>query len=128
MKKILPLSFTLFILSTLQAQSRSGYTANEIINEFSNQTLYNGVTNDGIPYIYFETYDYLMVYYFNENRQCFMCLQVVKNISYLNFKVEKLNKECVIVSDKEWKLYHLNGNITKIKLDYIDGNNVFIFY
>lgn len=49
------------------------------------------------------------------------------NRGTLNGQVEKLNKECVVISDTEWKLYDEKG-ITSINLIFKNVDGVDISY
>lgn len=55
-------------------------------------------------------------------------MQIIDEIPYLNGQVEAYNKKYVIVSDTEWKAYLEGGGILKIKLEYNDEYEIYVFY
>lgn len=128
MKKLI---FLLILILPLigKAQAHLGSTEKEIRGLHSDETFEVGYTNDGEKYISAFMYYGTFIYYFDkETGLSNFCMQVINEIPNLNGQVEAYNKKYVIVSDTEWKAYLEGGAILKIKLDYNEEHNMYVFY
>jgi len=118
----------LFAITSIIAfgQARLGTSATDIRSEFSESSynLKSGYDDDGDYYIKVETERATVIYYFNSDKICYLTLIAPDDQGALNFYVEKYNKQYVIVSAKEWKMYSENG-IAKIELVYPESGGFF---
>ena len=118
----------LFAITSIIAfgQARLGTSATEIRSEFSESSynLKSGYDDDGDYYITVETERATVIYYFNSDKICYLTLIAPDDQGALNFYVELYNKQYVIVSAKEWKMYSENG-IAKIELVYPESGGFF---
>lgn len=129
MKKIL-LTILFGITSlVIFGQARLGSSATEIKNEFweSSYNLKSGYTDDYTYYISIETERATVIYYFNSDKVCNLCAIAPDNQGQLNFYVELYNKQYVVVSSTEWKMYSANG-IANIKLVYPDDGGYYFLW
>lgn len=127
MRRILLISFGIFMPYFLVAQARLGYTESEIKAAFPKEEFKSGFTEDYQPYIYFENQNIICFYYFNDEKTSFFCKIFPLYKSTLNYLVEKYNKEFVIISDTHWKYYTENG-IIYVDLVFENGIAYFKFY
>jgi|SRR5690554_2344554 len=128
MKKLF---FLLILMLPLvgKAQAHLGSTEEEIRELYSEKTFEVGYTAEGEKYIStFMFYGTFLYYFDKETGFSNFCMQVINEIPYLNGQVEAYNKKYVIVSDTEWKAYLEDGSILKIKLDYNEEYEVYVFY
>ena len=101
MKKILLLVSILFLVTNLFGQARIGFTKEQILEEFSEFNFISGVTDDGVKYIYTEYYlRGSLLYYFDSINICFLFIFYPKTTGVINFILENLKEEFVIVSEK----------------------------
>lgn len=118
----------LFAITSIIAfgQARLGTSATEIRSEFSESSynLKSGYDDDGDYYITIETERATVIYYFNSEKICYLTLIAPDNQGALNYYVELYNKQYVIVSSKQWKMYSENG-IANIELVYPEGGGYF---
>lgn len=129
MKHFLTTMTLLLLVNVAFSQARLGSTASEIKNEFweSTYNLKSGYTDDGIYYVSIETERASVMYWFNTEKVCTLCMIIPDNQGALNFYVELYNKQYVIVSSTEWKMYSADG-IAKISLIYPeDGGYYFLW-
>ena len=110
-------------------QARIGSTAAAIKSEFSESSnkLQSGYDSDGDYYITIETERATVTYYFNIDKVCTTTIIFPDNQGQLNFYVELYNKQYVIVSSTEWKMYSNNG-IASIKLVFPEGGGYFFVW
>ena len=110
-------------------QSRLGSTASEIKSEFWENT-YNqksGYDKDGDYYITITTPKATVTYYFKTDKICYLTAIIPDNQGALNFYVEQYNKQYVIVSSKQWKMYS-DGGIANIQLIYPEGGGYYFLW
>jgi hypothetical protein len=113
----------------LFGQARLGTSASDIKSEFG-ETSYNlksGYDSDGDYYITVKTERANVVYYFNSAGICTSTIIAPDNQGALNFYVELYNKQYVIVSSTEWKMYS-NGGIASVKLVFPDDGGYFFVW
>ena len=116
------------IVGELKAQARIGSSATDIIREFSDKNLKWDRMNDGTKYLWCDD-DRISVYYImDEKSVCQTTYIIPNNQGVVNYYCEKFNKEAVIISDTQWKLY-TNGGVLYIKLIYPEsGGYLFMLY
>lgn len=131
--KILILSF-LFIFSTfvhtnLFAQARLGFKASDIRQEFKDPDyqLESGFTSDNIYYITITTSRATVIYYFNEEWICDVCIIIPDDEGSLNYYVEYYNNHYVIISETKWKMYSKEG-ISNIELVFTEDLGYFFMW
>jgi hypothetical protein len=119
------LSFCLCFLSlSLFAQARLGFTASDIRKEFgAEHKIESNTTDDGTYYLSIDMGHAFVIYYFDKQYICNICLVIPANQKMLNYYVQMHNEEYVIVSSTEWKMYTEHG-ISNIKL-IMDGEYTF---
>ncbi len=121
----------LFAITSIIAfgQARLGTSATDIRSEFSESSynLKSGYDDDGDYYITVETERATVIYYFNSDKICYLTLIAPDNQGALNFYVELYNKQYVIISAKEWKMYSENG-IAKIELVYPESGGFYFLW
>ena len=83
-------------------------------------------TDSSRRFIAWQDDDIISYYYFDKDGWCDLCYIQMKNNGSLNNYVEKFNKQYVIVSNTEWKLYSTNG-ILSCKLMKIGDSMYFQF-
>ncbi len=120
-----------FIMSSFLSigQSRLGTSSSEIKTEFSDPeyNLETGYTDEGSYFVSITINEATVNYYFDENKICNICIISPKNQGQLNYYVEKYNKQYVIISSTEWKMYSEYG-ISEIKLIFPDeGGFLFLW-
>jgi len=122
MKKSTLLLIFSFIALISFSQSRIGSTANDIKEEFSDNVynLKSGYDKDGDYYIKIDEKRATVLYYFNENKLCYMTIISPDNQGALNWYVERYNKLYVITSSTTWKMYSEYG-VSNIELFYPKG-------
>lgn len=128
-KKILSICLFVVCAITMYAQSRLGYSVSEIRQEFS-ESKYNLKSNydkNNNFYISISTETSSVVYYFNSNDKCIITFIVPDNQGSLNAYVESYNKQYVIVSPTQWKMYCSEG-IAEIKLVYGDDGGYYFIW
>jgi hypothetical protein len=121
----------LFAITSIVAfgQARLGTSATDIRSEFSasSYNLKSGYDDDGDYYITIETERATVIYYFNSDKICYLTLISPDNQGALNFYVELYNKQYVIISAKEWKMYS-EGGIAKIELVYPESGGFYFLW
>lgn len=129
-KSLLLILFIATSNNFLLAQSRLGSTAAEIRKEFSDPK-YNLKTDYSSElgyYIQIETSVSFVVYYFDSDLICILCVIIPYNQKVLNYYVEYYNENYVIISPVKWKMYSENG-IANIELIFLDeGGYCFMWY
>ncbi|MBS1632917.1 MAG: hypothetical protein JST10_10135 [Bacteroidetes bacterium] len=115
--------------SIVFGQARLGSSASDIKSEFweSHYKLKSGYDKDGDYYITIVTERATVTYYFNSDKVCYLTAIIPDNQGALNFYVELYNKQYVIVSSKQWKMYSENG-IANIKLIYPEGGGYYFLW
>jgi hypothetical protein len=126
-RELLTILFILVCTYTF-AQARIGSSATEIKNVFweSHYNLKSGYDNDGDYFITIEIEKATVAYYFDLDKICSRTVIFPDNQGALNFYVELYNKQYVIVSPTEWKMYS-SGGIANIKLIFTDDGYFFIW-
>lgn len=129
MKQFLTTLTMLLLINVAYSQARLGYSATEIKNEFweTEYNLKSGYTDDGLYYISIWTERATVIYYFNEDKVCKLCMIIPDNQGALNSYVELYNKLYVIVSSTEWKMYS-DGGIAEISLIYPDDGGYYFLW
>lgn len=121
----------LFVITTafVFGQARLGSSASEIKSEFweSSYNQKSGYDKDGDYYITITTERATVTYYFNSDKICYLTTIIPDNQGALNFYVELYNKQYVIVSSKEWKMYADKG-IANIKLIYPESGGYYFLW
>ena len=110
-------------------QARLGSTASEIRSEFweSSYNLKSGYDDDGDYYITITTERATVAYYFKSDKVCYLTAIIPNNQDALNFYVELYNKQYVVVSATQWKMYSNNG-IANINLIYPEGGGYYFLW
>lgn len=111
--------FLVLALSSLQAQARVGSKATDIATEFSHKGIQYDRANDGTRYLWYSDKSVFVSYYLDENSICTSTIIIPNSQGVLNWYCEKFNKEAVIISDTQWKLY-TKGGVMYIQLIYTD--------
>jgi len=121
----------LFAITSIVAfgQARLGTSATDIRSEFSESSynLKSGYDDDGDYYITVETERATVIYCFNSDKICYLTLISPDNQGALNFYVELYNKQYVIISATEWKMYSESG-IAKIELVYPESGGFYFLW
>lgn len=128
MKKIIILFIVLCCVSIFGfSQSRLGFTEDSIRKEYYLKDFTVVVATDSSRrFIAWQDDDIISYYYFDKEGLCDLCYVQMKNNGVLNGYVERFNKQYVIVSNTEWKLYSDNGIII-CKLLKLGGKMYFEF-
>lgn len=127
--KLLLLSLLILVSLLSSSQAQLGSSEAEIRKTFSNNTFETGFTTEGNKYIStFMVYGTFVYYFDKSNGLCYLCLQLIDNMGYLNAQVEAYNKKYVIVSDTKWKAYLEEGGILNIELSYNSEIKQYVFY
>ena len=101
--------------TTLLSQVRLGSSRSDIYKEFQEYSPEFGTFDDGTPHLSFTTSRAYVRHSFNSSGYCTSAMVVPLNQGALNFYVETYNKQYVIVSQTEWRMYSSSG-ISTIKL------------
>lgn len=117
----------LLISIMTNAQSRLGYSEQDIRSEFSDETFYSGRTENGIKYIYKFGKHAAACYYFDEDNVTYMCSVTPNESGALNYLVEHYNNTAVVVDNYNWKSYGVDGHLTYISLREVNNKLVFIY-
>lgn len=127
MKKVaVIILFNLHIYFCAHTQEiRLSRTEWEIRSEFSDK-IFKVEYSDGIKIIYFENPDYVIMYWLNDKRICTMCTIIPQNNRILNEFITMYNKELVVISDTEWRLYQ-DGYVIQITLFYETSSGFYSF-
>jgi hypothetical protein len=126
-KLLLILIPILFItISYSNAQSRLGYSFNEIKTEFKNPKYKTeaGLNDDNDPVIIIHNDLAVVFYYFNNNYICNLTIILPKNDKALNVYVENYNNKYVVKSSTSWNAY-IDDSILNIKLVYPEDGGYF---
>jgi hypothetical protein len=118
--KTLILSALLLASTTLLSQVRLGNSRSEIYKEFQEYSPEFGTFEDGTPHLSFTTSRAYVRHSFNASGYCTDAMVVPLNQGALNFYVEMYNRQYVIVSQTEWKMYNSNGIATIKLISYND--------
>lgn len=113
------LIFIVINVSGLHAQARVGSKATDIATEFSHKGIQYDRANDGTRYLWYSDKSVFVGYYLDENSICTSTIIIPNSQGVLNWYCEKFNKEAVIISDTQWKLY-TKGGVMYIQLIYTD--------
>jgi len=107
-------------------QVRLGSSIEEVKSEFWRSELNptEGYDSDGDYYITVEFEKAIVQYFFREDEICNLAFLTPKSQGALNFYVELYNKQFVIISDTEWKMYSENG-IANIRLIFPEDGRLF---
>ena len=107
-------------------QVRLGTNAADIATEFNenNYEQKSGYDKDNDYYISITLEKSYVTYYFTSDKVCNLTIIIPKNQGAINFYVENYNKQYVIVSSKQWKMYSESG-IANIELIYPEGGGCF---
>jgi hypothetical protein len=110
-------------------QARLGSSVSEIRSEWSESKykLKSGYDTDGDYYITIETERATVTYYFNAEKVCYLTAIVPDNQGALNFYVELYNKQYVIISATQWKMYSKNG-ISNVELIFSEGGGYYFLW
>jgi hypothetical protein len=109
------------------SQARLGSTRSEIYTEFNHYNPQFESNDGGQPYMHFQMERAIVMHYFDENNICVLTAIATNSQGDLNFFVELYNKQYVIISPKQWKMYSENGNIATIELKTNNGTTFFIW-
>jgi hypothetical protein len=109
------------------SQARLGSTRVDLFEEFAQYFPKYETPINGEPHMHFEMERALVVYYFNKANECTLSVIAPKNQGDLNFFVEIYNKQYVIISPTEWRMYSENGNIATIELVSNKGTTFFVW-
>lgn len=123
MKKL----FLLLLFSPLlsMAQSRIGYSEQQIREEFSEYNFETRFQDSGRKFIVTQNKLGVMYYYFNEDGICDECY-LMANKDKLHAIIEKYNREMTIVSDTKWK-YYGDDIIIYIEMVYAKEYQCYVF-
>lgn len=118
-------TFCLTIISlSIYAQARLGFSSTSIRTEFGDRyEIESNTTDDGTYYFTIDMDHAMVIYYFDKEYICYLCLIIPANRKILNYYVQMHNEEYVVVSSTEWKMYTEHG-ISNIKL-IMDGEYTF---
>jgi hypothetical protein len=108
-------------------QARVNWSEKEIRNDFPNETLEVGYTDEGKKYLIRSADLGSTIYYLDDENICTFCAVFPKNQGVLNAFAERYNKDYVIISDTKWKMYS-NSGIMYIELKFKDNSYYFIYY
>lgn len=125
--KVLIIGLLLLISIISNAQSRLGFSEQEIRSEFANETFYSDRTSDGTKYIYKFGKHATAFYYFDEDNVTYMCSVMPNSSGALNYLVEHYNKTAVIIDNYNWKSYGIDGHLTYISLRETNNKIIFIY-
>lgn len=124
------LTFTLLLTTYvgLNAQARLGSSLDDIKAEFSDpvhnfRIEYN---KNGELFAYIDTDRATVLYSFDDEKYCDATAIFPANQGFLNAYVEYYNKQYVIISNTEWKMYSSNG-IATIQLHFTDDAYFFVW-
>ncbi|MDZ4203460.1 MAG: hypothetical protein U1C46_01460 [Bacteroidales bacterium] len=117
MKRVVFLISILILSLQANSQGRLGYSASQILDEFSqpDYNLENGYDNDGDYFIKVKYERADVFYYFKTSDSCYLTLVAPESDGSLNSYVEAFNNRYVIISSVNWKSYSAQG-ISDIKL------------
>jgi hypothetical protein len=126
MKKLaVTLVFSLISLLAA-AQARLGTSASDIKAEFSdsNYKLTSAYNDERVYTITVTLERSTVLYYFNKDFICNVTFIIPNNQTVLNYMVEYYNKNYVVISTTEWKMYSKNG-ICRVELVF--GDDLYFF-
>ncbi|MFK7947914.1 MAG: hypothetical protein AB8G11_10005 [Saprospiraceae bacterium] len=129
MKRKLLIIIAMLLSMSSFSQARLGSSATEIKNEFweSYYELDSGYDSDGDYYIKIEVEKASVIYFFDSDKICNRTFILPDNQGALNYFVELYNKQYVIVSSTEWKMYS-SGGIASIKLIFADDGGYYFLW
>lgn len=103
------------------SQVRLNYTKSDIISEFSNENFKLDEFNyDGLDAVTIFTKRVNLLYLFNKNNVCKVSILIPHTQQDLKYFIEMYNRNYVIISDTEWKMYSENS-VANIELIYTQG-------
>lgn len=126
MKRLIFVMMICLIHYNTKAQARIGSTSSVIQDEFTElgyQPKYQYTEKTG-GYIIIYIEKAAVYYYLDAAKICTTTVVVPTNQGTLNYYVELYNKQYVIVSNTEWKMYSKNG-ICSVKLIYLSDGSYF---
>jgi hypothetical protein len=126
MKKLILLVLFLIPLFGI-SQARLGLSLNEIYQEFLPYTPKFEYPSDGPSFMHFQTERAIVMYYFDLNNICILTAIAPSTQGDLNYYVEQYNRQYVVVSPTNWKMYSENGAISDIDLVNNNGTTFFIW-
>jgi hypothetical protein len=119
----------MFLPLLILGQAHLGLSESEIRETYPEKTFEEDYTEDGQKYIStFMTYGSFVYYFDKDTGLSYSCIQIVKELPYLNGQVEAYNKKYVIISDTKWKAYLAEGGILNIELKYEEEYKLHVFY
>ena len=127
MKKLFTLLLILLSCWTVDAQSRLGFSPQEIRQEFSDEEFTSGYTKEGNYFIYLTKPTHACTYTFNSDMKCIMTCVFVQDNSLLNALVERYNREYVIINNYTWKWYTPYNYIVNVQLVKVEDTPVFVY-
>jgi len=117
----------MFITLSSNAQSRIGFTYDEIYQEFINNKPTVKKIDDGTLMLEISMEHTITCYFFDQDGSCVLTAIGPKSQEDFNMLVRMYNKDYIIVSSKEWKMY-ARGAVLKIILDYTDNGSPYFFW
>ena len=108
----------LFYTKIVISQVRLNYAKSEIVSEFSdNKFKLKEFKYNGLDAVAIFTVRVNLLYLFNTSKSSIMNILIPHTQEDLKHFIELYNKEYVIISDTEWKMYSKN-NVATIELIY----------
>lgn len=127
MKKLFTIAALLLMFIATMAQSRIGYTKQQIIEENYLWEWESSVANDGSYYIYsYSPQCYVIGHYFNKQGYSDRCIVMPTSEACKSVLVEQYNSKYVIVNNFTWKCY-VGDRVIRIHLDYDSETNIYSF-
>ena len=111
----------------MQAQVRLGSSEDEIRADYANNRyhLQAGETKDGTYYIGITTERARVVYFFGEDRVCYVVAVSPRTKADLNFYVARYNRLYVPLSPTKWRMYSHEGIAEAELVLSADGSSFF---
>lgn len=107
------------------SQVRLNFTKSEIVSEFSEDKFkLKEFKYEGLDAVTIFTERVNLLYLFNKNKICKASVLIPHTKQDLKYFIELYNREYVIISDTEWKMYS-NNNVSTIELIYTKGKQAF---
>ena len=126
MKKLFIILFWCFLIQTVEAQIRMGYSISQIREEFSDSKYELYSANSGDDFCIIINFVGIRVYYFFDKDGYTDANYLIPLTSgKLQGLIENYNRYYVIISDTEWKYYNSNG-VLYIKLAKRDDGESYI--
>jgi hypothetical protein len=116
---------SLLYSTTTFSQVRLNYSKSEIVSEFSEYKFrIQEFEYEGLDAVTIFTERVNLLYLFNSNNICKVSILIPHTQQDLKYFIEEYNREYVVMSDTEWKMYS-NGNVSTIELIYTQGKQAF---